>query len=154
GCAVCFNRASDSATFTDVHGQRLQRGFQISDSVSAFKAPRGESRLPGGFISESHDRRRLAGFERPACSHLFFKRLGAQSDPDELLPSSVVQVMGDSTLFPGATFDYLTFEPRALRHFSLKECGFLLPEPLKFTALLLRQRLCFFSRRNVQADSR
>src|SRR4029434_4063622 len=75
-------------------------------------------------------------------------------DRDELLPHSVVQVIGDSTLFARATLDHLTFEPRALPHFSLKECGFLLPEPFKFTALLLRQHLCFFSRRNVQADAR
>src|SRR5215468_7374677 len=152
-CAVCFNRALDSATFTDVHGQRFQCRFQISHAVSAFEAPGGESRLPGRFISESHDRRRLVGFERPVCPQLFFKQLGAQGYPDELLPYSVVQVIGNSSLFAGATLDHLTFEPRALRHFSLKECGFLLPEPFKFTALLLRQHLCFFSRRNVQADS-
>src|SRR5262245_19421830 len=152
--AIRFNRASHSATFADVHGQRLQGRFQIAHSVSAFEASRGESRLSSRFISESHDRGRLLGFGRSVRAQLFLKQLCAQCDADELLPYSVVQVIGDSTLFAGATLDHLTFEPRALRDLSLKKRCFLLPEPFKFTALVLRQHLCFFSRRDVQADSR
>src|SRR5215471_4476859 len=85
---------------------------------------------------------------------MLFKQLCAQSDADDLLPYPVVQVIGDATLFAGTTLDHLTFEPGALGDFSLKESRFLLPEPFKFTALSLRQQLCFFSRTNVQADSR
>ena len=58
GCAVRFNRASDSATFADVHGQRLQSRFQISHVVSAFEAPRGESSDTSGPRSTS---RRTSG---------------------------------------------------------------------------------------------
>src|SRR5262249_18026412 len=53
----------------------------------------------------------------------------------------------------GTTFNHLTFEPRALSDFSFKERGPLMPEPFKLTALLLRQQLCLFSLRDVQADS-
>ncbi len=65
-----------------------------------------------------------------------------------------MQVICDAPLFAGTTLDHVPFEPRALRNFSLKERGFLLPKSFQFTALLLRQRLCLFSRRDVQADSR
>src|SRR5215467_8124546 len=85
---------------------------------------------------------------------MFFKQLCAQSDADELLPYSVVQVIRDATLFAGTTLDHLAFESGALSDFSLKERRFLLPEPFKFTALSLRQQLCLFSGSDVQADSR
>ena len=44
-------------------------------------------------------------------------------------------------------------EPRAFCNFSLKKRCFLLPQPFELTALLLRKRLCLFSRRYVHADS-
>src|SRR6516164_9411828 len=63
--SVGGNDAFHMTTVADIHGQRLQRSFQVPHSVGAFETTRSESDLPGCLISEAHYGRRLFRFGRP-----------------------------------------------------------------------------------------
>ena len=81
------------------------------------------------------------------------EQFGAQSDADEVLSNTVVQIVGNPPLFARTDLDHLTLEPGALGDLLLKQRGLPLSQLLKFIAMLLGLELCLFSSSDVHADS-